>query len=302
MPYIIAAIIIIIIGITCIKVVPQKTTMIVERMGAYMATWEVGIHFKLPIIDRVAKVVNMKEQVADFPPQPVITRDNVSMRIDTVIFFQIMDPKLYAYGVTNPLVAIENIVATNLRSIIGQMELDATLSSRDEINNTMTRKLDEDTDRWGIKVLRVEVKNIIPPASIQEAMEKQMKADREKREAILIAGGEREAAILRAEGKKQSAILEAEAEKEAAILRAEAKKEATIREAEGQAEAILAVQRANAEGIKLINEANPSNAVLQMKSLEAFEKAANGSANKIIIPSDIQGLAGLAKSITEVAK
>lgn len=302
MPYIIAAIIIIIIGITCIKVVPQKTTMIVERMGAYMATWDVGIHFKLPIIDRVAKVVNMKEQVADFPPQPVITRDNVSMRIDTVIFFQIMDPKLYAYGVTNPLVAIENIVATNLRSIIGQMELDATLSSRDEINNTMTRKLDEDTDRWGIKVLRVEVKNIIPPASIQEAMEKQMKADREKREAILIAGGEREAAILRAEGKKQSAILEAEAEKEAAILRAEAKKEATIREAEGQAEAILAVQRANAEGIRFINEANPSNAVLQMKSLEAFEKAANGSANKIIIPSDIQGLAGLAKSITEVAK
>lgn len=302
MPYIIAAIIIIIIGITCIKVVPQKTTMIVERMGAYMDTWDVGIHFKLPIIDRVAKVVNMKEQVADFPPQPVITRDNVSMRIDTVIFFQIMDPKLYAYGVTNPLVAIENIVATNLRSIIGQMELDATLSSRDEINNTMTRKLDEDTDRWGIKVLRVEVKNIIPPASIQEAMEKQMKADREKREAILIAGGEREAAILRAEGKKQSAILEAEAEKEAAILRAEAKKEATIREAEGQAEAILAVQKANAEGIKLINEAAPSNAVLQIKSLEAFEKAANGAANKIIIPSDIQGIAGLAKSITEVAK
>lgn len=302
MPYIIAAIILIIIGITCIKVVPQKTTMIVERMGAYLDTWDVGIHFKLPIIDRVAKIVNMKEQVADFPPQPVITRDNVSMRIDTVIFFQIMDPKLYAYGVTNPLVAIENIVATNLRSIIGQMELDATLSSRDEINNTMTRKLDEDTDRWGIKVLRVEVKNIIPPASIQEAMEKQMKADREKREAILIAGGEREAAILRAEGKKQSAILEAEAEKEAAILRAEAKKEATIREAEGQAEAILAVQRANAEGIKLINDANPSSAVLQIKSLEAFEKAANGSANKIIIPSEIQGIAGLAKSIAEVAK
>lgn len=302
MPYIIAVIIMIIIGITCVKVVPQKTTMIVERMGAYLDTWDVGIHFKLPIIDRVAKVVNMKEQVADFPPQPVITKDNVSMRIDTVIFFQIMDPKLYAYGVTNPLVAIENIVATNLRSIIGQMELDATLSSRDEINNTMTRKLDEDTDRWGIKVLRVEVKNIIPPASIQEAMEKQMKADREKREAILIAGGEREAAILRAEGKKQSAILEAEAEKEAAILRAEAKKEATIREAEGQAEAILAVQKANAEGIKLINDANPSNAVLQIKSLEAFEKAANGSANKIIIPSEIQGIAGLAKSIAEVAK
>lgn len=303
MPYIVGLfIILIILGITSVKVVPQANAMIVERMGAYMGTWEVGIHFKLPIIDRVAKVINLKEQVADFPPQPVITKDNVSMRIDSVVFFQIMDPKLYAYGVTNPLMAIENIVATNLRSIIGQMELDATLSSRDEINNTMTRKLDEDTDRWGIKVLRVEVKNIIPPASIQEAMEKQMKADREKREAILIAGGEREAAILRAEGKKQSAILEAEAEKEAAILRAEAKKEATIREAEGQAEAILAVQKANAEGIRLINEANPSNAVLQIKSLEAFEKAANGPANKIIIPSDIQGIAGLSKSIVEIAK
>lgn len=303
MPYIVVLIIIfIILGITCVKFVPQANAMIVERMGAYRDTWEVGIHFKLPIVDRIAKVINLKEQVADFPPQPVITKDNVSMRIDSVVFFQIMDPKLYAYGVTNPLMAIENIVATNLRSIIGQMELDSTLSSRDEINDAMTRKLDEDTDRWGIKVLRVEVKNIIPPASIQEAMEKQMKADREKREAILIAGGEREAAILRAEGKKQSAILEAEAEKEAAILRAEAKKEATIREAEGQAQAILAVQKANAEGIRLINEANPSNAVLQIKSLEAFEKAANGPANKIIIPSDIQGIAGLSKSIVEIAK
>jgi regulator of protease activity HflC (stomatin/prohibitin superfamily) len=303
MPYIITLLIIlIIIGISSVKVVPQAKAMVVERIGAYKDTWHVGIHFKIPIIDRVAKVVNLKEQVADFPPQPVITKDNVSMRIDTVVFFQITDPKLYAYGVENPLMAIENFAATTLRNIVGEMDLDATLTSRDTINSKITAILDEETDRWGIKVNRVEVKNIIPPASIQEAMEKQLKADREKREAILIAGGERESAILRAEGKKQSAILEAEAEKEAAILRAEAKKEATIREAEGQAEAILAVQRANAEGIKLINEANPSAAVLQMKSLEAFEKAADGPANKIIIPSDIQGIAGLAKSITEVVK
>lgn len=285
-----------------IKVVPQTKAFVIERLGVYAGTWSVGIHFKIPVIDRVARVVLLKEQAVDFAPQTVITRDNVSMKVDTVVFFQITDPKLYAYGMENPLMAIENLIATNLRNIIGELELDQTLTARDQINQKMQEKLDVATDPWGIKVLRVELKNIIPPAAIQEAMEKQMKAEREKREAILIADGERESAILRAEGKKKAAILEAEAEKEAAILRAEAKKEATIREAEGKAEAILAVQRANAEGIKLINESRPSTAVLQMKSLEAFEKAAQGPANKIIIPSDIQGIAGLSKSIVEVIK
>ncbi len=295
-------IIIIVILASCVKVVPQAKAMVIERVGAYMETWSVGIHFKWPIIDRIAKVVVLKEQVVDFAPQPDNTKDNVTMRIDTVIFYEITDPKLYTYGVENPIMAIENLTATTLRNIIGELELDETLTSREIINTKMRVQLDSATDPWGIKVNRVELKNIIPPAAIQEAMEKQMKAEREKREAILIAQGEKESAILVAEGKKESAILDAEAEKQAAILRAEAKKEATIREAEGQAEAILAVQKANAEGIRLINEANPSSAVLQIKSLEAFAKAADGKATKIIIPSEIQGMAGLAKSITEVAK
>lgn len=287
---------------SCIKIVPQAQAYVIERLGGYQDTWSVGLHFKLPFIDRVAKKVILKEQVVDFAPQPVITKDNVTMRIDTVVFFQITDSKLFAYGVENPIMAIENLTATTLRNIIGELELDQTLTSREIINAKMRSSLDVATDPWGIKVNRVELKNIIPPAAIQDAMEKQMKAEREKRESILIADGQKQSAILVAEGKKQSAILEAEAEKEAAILRAEAKKEATIREAEGQAEAILAVQRANAEGIKLINESNPSNAVLQIKSLEAFTKAADGHANKIIIPSDIQAIAGLSKSIVEVVK
>ncbi|MDD6571857.1 MAG: paraslipin [Thermoflexaceae bacterium] len=303
MPYIvILGIIIVVIFASCVKVVPQAKAVVLERLGAYKETWSVGVHIKMPLIDKVAKVVVLKEQVVDFAPQPVITKDNVTMRIDTVVFYQITDPKLYAYGVENPIMAIENLTATTLRNIIGDLELDETLTSREIINTKMRVQLDSATDPWGIKVNRVELKNIIPPAAIQDAMEKQMKAERERREAILIAEGEKKSTILVAEGKKQSAILEAEAEKEAAILRAEAKKEATIREAEGQAEAILAVQKANAEGIKLINESNPSNAVLQIKSLEAFAKAADGKANKIIIPSDIQGIAGLAKSIVEVAK
>lgn len=302
MVWIVLGIIIVVILASSIKVVPQAKAVVLERLGAYQATWSVGIHFKIPIIDRVAKMVVLKEQVVDFAPQPVITKDNVTMRIDTVVFYQITDPKLYAYGVENPIMAIENLTATTLRNIIGDLELDQTLTSREIINTKMRVQLDSATDPWGIKVNRVELKNIIPPAAIQDAMEKQMKAEREKRESILIADGQKQSAILVAEGKKQSAILEAEAEKEAAILRAEAKKEATIREAEGQAEAILAVQRANAEGIKLINESNPSNAVLQIKSLEAFTKAADGHANKIIIPSDIQAIAGLSKSIVEVVK
>ncbi len=302
MIWVILGIIIVVILASCIKVVPQAKAVVLERLGAYQATWSVGIHFKLPIIDRVAKMVVLKEQVVDFAPQPVITKDNVTMRIDTVVFYQITDPKLYAYGVENPIMAIENLTATTLRNIIGDLELDQTLTSREIINTKMRVQLDSATDPWGIKVNRVELKNIIPPAAIQDAMEKQMKAEREKRESILIADGQKQSAILVAEGKKQSAILEAEAAKEAAILRAEAKKEATIREAEGQAQAILAVQKANAEGIRLINESNPSNAVLQIKSLEAFTKAAEGQANKIIIPSDIQAIAGLSKSIVEVVK
>ncbi len=284
---------------SCVKIVPQASALILERLGAYKATWGVGIHFKVPFIERVAKRVNLKEQVVDFPPQPVITKDNVTMRIDTVVFFQITDPKLYAYGVENPIMAIENLSATTLRNIIGDMELDETLTSREVINTKMRASLDEATDPWGIKVNRVELKNIIPPEAIQDAMEKQMKAERERRESILIAEGEKRSTILVAEGKKESAILEAEAEKQAAILRAEAQKERMIREAEGQAEAIMKVQQANADGIRSIKEAGADQAVLTLKSLEAFAKAADGQSTKIIIPSEIQGLAGLATSLKE---
>ena len=298
---IILVVIIILILASCIKIVPQANAYVVERLGAYQGTWEVGIHFKMPIIDRVAKRVLLKEQVVDFAPQPVITKDNVTMRIDTVVFFQITDPKLFSYGVENPIMAIENLTATTLRNIIGDLELDETLTSRETINTKMRASLDIATDPWGIKVNRVELKNIIPPQAIQDAMEKQMKAERERREAILRAEGEKKSTILVAEGKKESAILDAEAEKQAAILRAEAKKEATIREAEGQAEAILKIQQANADGLRMIKEAAPDQNVIQLKSLEAFAKAADGKATKIIIPSEIQGIAGLAKSVTEIA-
>ena len=292
--------IILMIIITNIRVVPQAHAFIIERLGAYTGTWGVGLHVKVPFIDKVAKNVLLKEQVADFPPQPVITKDNVTMSIDTVVFFQITDPKLFAYGVENPMIAIENLTATTLRNIIGELELDQTLTSRETINAKMRSSLDLATDPWGIKVNRVELKNIMPPAAIRDAMEKQMKAERERREAILKAEGEKKSTILVAEGKKESAILEAEAEKAAAILNAEAQKEAMIRKAEGEAEAILKVQQANAEGIKLLNESAPTEAILRIKSLEAFEKAADGKATKIIIPSEIQGIAGLAKSVTEV--
>ena len=285
---------------SCIKIVPQAKALVIERLGAYQATWSVGLHFKLPIIERVARRVDLKEQVVDFAPQPVITKDNVTMQIDTVVFFQITDPKLYTYGVENPIMAIENLSATTLRNIIGDMELDETLTSRETINTKMRASLDEATDPWGIKVNRVELKNIIPPAAIQDAMEKQMKAERERREAILIAEGQKKSTILVAEGKKQSAILDAEAEKQAAILRAEAQKERMIKEAEGQAEAVLKVQNATAEGIRMIREAGADEAVLTLKSLEAFAKAADGKATKIIIPSDIQGIAGLASSLKEI--
>ena len=285
---------------SCVRIVPQAYAVILERLGAYQATWSTGIHFKVPFIERVARKVNLKEQVVDFPPQPVITKDNVTMQIDTVVFFQITDPKLYTYGVENPIMAIENLSATTLRNIIGDMELDETLTSRETINTKMRASLDEATDPWGIKVNRVELKNIIPPAAIQDAMEKQMKAERERREAILIAEGQKKSTILVAEGKKQSAILDAEAEKQAAILRAEAQKERMIKEAEGQAEAVLKVQNANAEGIRMIREAGADEAVLTLKSLEAFAKAADGQATKIIIPSDIQGIAGLASSLKEI--
>lgn len=285
-----------------VRIVPQAYAYVVERLGAYQATWDTGIHFKLPYIERVARKINMKEQVADFPPQPVITKDNVTMQIDTVVFFQITDPKLYVYGVENPILAIENLTATTLRNIIGDMELDETLTSREVINTRMRASLDAATDPWGIKVNRMELKNIIPPAAIQDAMEKQMKAERERREAILIAEGEKKSTILVAEGKKQSAILDAEAEKQAAILRAEAEKEKMIKEAEGQAEAVLKVQKANAEGIRMIKEAGADEAVLTLKSLEAFGKAADGKATKIIIPSDIQGIASLAASISNIVK
>ena len=285
---------------SCVRIVPQAQAYVIERLGAYNGTWSVGMHFKVPFIDRVAKKVLLKEQVVDFAPQPVITKDNVTMRIDTVVFFQITDPKLYTYGVENPIMAIENLSATTLRNIIGDMELDETLTSRETINTKMRASLDEATDPWGIKVNRVELKNIIPPAAIQDAMEKQMKAERERREAILIAEGQKKSTILVAEGKKQSAILDAEAEKQAAILRAEAQKERMIKEAEGQAEAVLKVQNANAEGIRMIREAGADEAVLTLKSLEAFARAADGKATKIIIPSDIQGIAGLASSLKEI--
>ena len=290
------------IAVSCIKIVPQANAIVVERLGGYLTTWSVGLHFKAPFIDRVAKKVLLKEQVVDFPPQPVITKDNVTMQIDTVVYFQITDPKLYAYGVENPIMAIENLTATTLRNIIGDLELDETLTSRETINTKMRSSLDVATDPWGIKVNRVELKNIIPPAAIQDAMEKQMKAERERREAILRAEGEKKSTVLVAEGKKESAILDAEAEKQAAILRAEAHKEATIREAEGQAEAILKIQQANADGLRMLKEAAPDAGVLQLKSLEAFAKAADGKATKIIIPSEIQGIAGLVKSVVEVGK
>ena len=300
--FILLAIVALVVLTSCIKIVPQAQAMVVERLGAYLGTWSVGLHVKAPFIDRIAKRVILKEQVVDFPPQPVITKDNVTMKIDTVVFFQITDPKLYTYGVENPIMAIENLTATTLRNIIGDLELDQTLTSRETINTKMRAALDVATDPWGIKVNRVELKNIIPPAAIQDAMEKQMKAERERREAILKAEGEKKSTILVAEGKKQSAILDAEADKEAAILRAEAEKEKRIREAEGQAEAILKIQQATADGIRFIKEAGADDAVIQLKSLEAFAKAADGQATKIIIPSDIQGLAGMVKSVAEVAK
>ena len=285
---------------SCIKIVPQAYAIVLERLGAYRATWSTGIHFKVPFIERVARKVNLKEQVVDFPPQPVITKDNVTMQIDTVVFFQITDPKLFAYGVENPIMAIENLSATTLRNIIGDMELDETLTSREVINTKMRSSLDVATDPWGIKVNRVELKNIIPPAAIQYAMEKQMKAERERREAILIAEGKKRSTILVAEGKKESAILDAEAEKQAAILRAEAQKAKMIREAEGQAEAVLKVQKANAEGIRMIREAGADQAVLTLKSLETMTKVADGRSTKIIIPSELQSIAGLAAGLKEI--
>lgn len=291
MPFLIGLIIILVVLVIAnIRIVPQANAFIIERFGGYSATWQVGLHVKIPFVERVAKKVNLKEQVVDFPPQPVITKDNVTMQIDTVVYYQITDPKLYTYGVELPMMAIENLTATTLRNIIGDMELDGTLTSRDIINTKMRAILDEATDPWGIKVNRVELKNIIPPKEIQNAMEKQMKAERERRESIL-----------RAEGEKKSAILMAEGEKESAILRAEAKKQAAIKEAEGQAEAIVAVQTAIAEGIRKINESNPTEAYISLKALESFEKAADGKATKIIIPSEIQGLAGLVTSIKELA-
>ena len=293
-------VLVVLILVSCIKIVPQAYAYVVERLGAYQGTWSVGLHFKMPFLDKVAKKVNLKEQVVDFAPQPVITKDNVTMRIDTVVFFQITDPKLFAYGVENPIMAIENLTATTLRNIIGEMELDQTLTSREVINTKMRASLDIATDPWGIKVNRVELKNIIPPAAIQDAMEKQMKAERERREAILRAEGEKKSTILVAEGQKESVILEAEAEKQSAILRAEAQKEKMIREAEGEAEAILKVQKATADGIRMIREAGADQAVLTIKSLEAFEKAADGKATKIIIPSEIQGVAGLASTLKEI--
>ena len=298
----IVLIVILMILVSCIKIVPQATAMVVERLGGYKCTWSVGLHVKAPFIDRVAKRVILKEQVVDFAPQPVITKDNVTMRIDTVVFFQITDPKLFAYGVENPIMAIENLTATTLRNIIGDLELDQTLTSRETINTKMRASLDIATDPWGIKVNRVELKNIIPPAAIQDAMEKQMKAERERREAILKAEGEKKSTILVAEGKKESAILDAEAEKQAAILKAEAQKEKMIREEEGQAEAILKVQQANADGIRFLKEAGADESVLALKSLEAWAKVADGKATKIIIPSEIQNVAGLVKSVSEIAK
>ena len=293
-------IIVVAVAASCVKIVPQARADVVEFLGAYKTTWQTGLYFKIPFFERVAKNVTLKEQVIDFPPQPVITKDNVTMQIDTVIFFQVTDPKLFTYGVENPIIAIENLTSTTLRNIIGDMELDETLTSRETINSKMVMTLDEATDPWGIKVNRVELKNIMPPAAIQESMEKQMKAERERRESILIAEGEKKSTVLVAEGKKESAILEAEAEKQAAILKAEAEREKMIKEAEGEAEAILKVQRANAEGIRMLKEAGADESVLTLKSLEALANMANGNATKIIVPSNIQGIAGLATSLKEI--
>lgn len=293
-------IIVVAVAASCVKIVPQARAYVVEFLGAYKTTWQTGLYFKIPFFERVAKNVTLKEQVIDFPPQPVITKDNVTMQIDTVIFFQVTDPKLFTYGVENPIIAIENLTSTTLRNIIGDMELDETLTSRETINSKMVMTLDEATDPWGIKVNRVELKNIMPPAAIQESMEKQMKAERERRESILIAEGEKKSTVLVAEGKKESAILEAEAEKQAAILKAEAEREKMIKEAEGEAEAILKVQRANAEGIRMLKEAGADESVLTLKSLEALANMANGNATKIIVPSNIQGIAGLATSLKEI--
>ena len=293
-------IIVVVVAASCVKIVPQARAYVVEFLGAYKTTWQTGLYFKIPFFERVAKNVTLKEQVIDFPPQPVITKDNVTMQIDTVIFFQVTDPKLFTYGVENPIIAIENLTATTLRNIVGDLELDETLTSRETINSKMVMTLDEATDPWGIKVNRVELKNIMPPAAIQESMEKQMKAERERRESILIAEGEKKSTVLVAEGKKESAILEAEAEKQAAILKAEAEREKMIKEAEGEAEAILKVQRANAEGIRMLKEAGADESVLTLKSLEALANMANGNATKIIVPSNIQGIAGLATSLKEI--
>ena len=297
---IVVVVLVVLFSVTCIKIVPQAQAAIVERLGSYLTTWNNGLHVQIPFIDRVRAGITLKEQVADFPPQPVITKDNVTMSIDSVVFFKIMDPKLYAYGVENPLVAIENLAATTLRNIIGDLELDTTLVSRDTINAKMRSILDEATDAWGIKVNRVEVKNITPPAAIQQAMEKQMKAEREKREAILLAEGEKQSAITVAEGNKQAQILAAEAEKQAVILAAEAEREKQIREAEGEAAAILNVQQATADGIRMVREAGADNAVLTLQAFEALKTVADGQATKIIIPSDIQGVAGLAASLKEI--
>ena len=295
-------VLLLIIVMSNVHVVPQAKAYVIERLGAYHTTWGTGLHFKIPFIDKIAKKINKMEQVADFPPQPVITKDNVRMQIDTVVFYQITDPKLYSYGHATPMTAIENLTSTTLRNIIGEMELDATLTSRDIINSKMRVILDEATDPWGIKVSRVELKNIIPPKEIQDAMEKQMKAERERREAILRAEGEKNSAILLAEGRKQSLILDAEAEKQSRILRAEAEKQSQVLKAEGEAEAILKIQQATADGIKMINEAKPGEGVIAIKSLEAFEKVADGQATKIIIPSEIQNVAGLVASIKGVAE
>ena len=298
----ILVLILVIIAVSCIQIVPQANAYVVERLGTYLTTWHTGLHFKLPIVDRVAKKVVLKEQVYDFPPQPVITKDNVTMQIDSIVFFQITDAKLFTYGVENPIMAIENLTATTLRNIIGDMELDETLTSRETINTRMRASLDVATDPWGIKVTRVELKNITPPTAIREAMEKQMKAERERRESILKAEGEKKSAILVAEGKKESLILQAEADKRATILAAEAQKEKMIQEAAGRSEAIRQVQQANADGIRMIREAGADEAVLRIKSLEAFTQAADGRATKIIIPSEIQGIAGLAASVKEMIK
>ena len=302
-PVIVALIVLLLlIVVSCVKIVPQAEAYVVERLGAFQAVWSVGLHVKVPLFDKIAKRVNLKEQVADFPPQPVITKDNVTMRIDTVIFYQITDPKMYTYGVENPMMAIENLTATTLRNIIGDLELDQTLTSRETINTQMRAALDLATDPWGIKVNRVELKNIIPPAEIQNAMEKQMKAERERREAVTRAEGEKKAKILEAEGAKESAILRAEADKQAAILRAEAEREKMIREAEGEAEAILKVQQAKADGIRMLKEAGADEAVLKMKSLEAFEKVADGQATTILLPAELQGIASLATTWKETSK